>query len=341
MKVYPTSDIRNVAFAGHSDTGKTTLVSQLLFNSGSTTRMGSVEEGNTITDFDEDEISRKHSISAALAHCEWKGKKLNLLDTPGYGVFLSETKGAIRVADAVGIVVNAVTGVEINTERVANFAAEYEKPMFFVVTKMDRERASAETVLSNLEEKFGKGVVPMEVPIGAEHDIRGVVDLLNEKSYVYSDDKSGSYEEGDIPADLADKVSEWREQLIEKVAENNDSLMEKFFDAGTLTQEELVRGLREEFLEGSLHPVFFTSPSHNVGGHALLEAIADILPAPSDVALPKAKDASGEETELSKDGQPVALIFKTMSDPFSGQISILRVYTGTLKSDTSYYNVSK
>ena len=342
MKIYPTTDIRNVAFAGHSDTGKTTLVSQLLFNAGATTRMGSVDEGNTTTDFDDDEISRKHSIAASLAHCEWKGKKVNILDTPGYGVFLSEAKGAIRVADSVGVVVNGVNGVEVNTERVYRFALEYGLPVFFVVTKMDRERASGEAIVSSLEDKFGKGVVPLQVPIGSEHEFHGVADLVNQKAYKYDTDGGGSYEQTDLPEELADKVNEWREQLIEKVAENNDSLMETFFEAGTLTQEELVRGLREEFLEGSLHPVLFVSPSHNIGGHAILDMITSIVPSPAEMDLPAVRNDSGEEVSLDKDDKhPVALIFKTLSDPFSGQISLFRVYTGQLKSDTSYYNVTR
>lgn len=341
MKIYPTSGIRNIVFAGHSDTGKTTLVSQLLLNSGATTRLGSIEEGNTTTDFDEDEISRKHSIAAALAHCEWRDTKLNLLDTPGYGVFLSETRGAMRVADAAAITVNGVSGVEVNTERVVRFAREYQIPIFFIVTKMDRERADAESILTALEEKFGKGVVPIQVPVGQEHGFRGVVDLLHEKAWVYGSDGSGSFETS-IPDDLTEKVAQWREQLIEKVAENNDALMETFFEAGTLTQEELLQGLREEFREGTLHPVAFVSPSHNMGGHALLDLFVDVAPSPAEARLPVARDVSGEETELSRDEQrPVALIFKTLSDPFSGQISLLRVYCGTLESDTAYYNVTR
>ncbi len=342
MKVYATEDIRNIVFAGHSDTGKTTLVSQLLFNAGATTRLGSVDEGNTTTDFEEDEISRKHSIAASLAYCEWKNRKINILDTPGYGVFLTEAKGAIRVADAAAIVVNGITGVEVNTERVARFAQEQNIPIFFVATKMDRERASADTILTSLEEKFGKGVAPLQIPIGSEGDFHGVVDLVNQKAYVYENDGSGKFRETDIPAELQAKATEWREQLIEKVAENNDSLMETFFDAGTLTQEELLRGLREEFHEGSLHPVLFTAPLRNTGGHALLDMIATLAPSPAEAPAQTLRDGSGEEIELGEDdGHPVALIFKTLSDPFSGQISILRVYRGRLNSDTAYYNVSK
>lgn len=342
MKVYATSDIRNVVFAGHSDTGKTTLVSQLLFNSGATTRLGSVEDGNTITDFEDDEISRKHSIAASVAYCEWKNRKINILDTPGYGVFLTEAKGAMRVADAAGIVVNGVNGVEVNTERVVRIAQEYELPIFFVVTKMDRDRAAADPILSNLEEKFGKSIVPLQIPIGSEKDFRGIVDLLNQKAYLYETDGSGKFEEAEIPAELREKTEEWREQLIEKVAEQNDSLMETFFDAGTLTQEELIRGLREELREGAIHPVLFAAPSLNIGGHLLLDMIAQIVPSPAEITLPKVKNVSGEEIELKHDDDhPVALIFKTLSDPFSGQISILRVYTGKLNSDTSYYNVTK
>src|SRR5215210_1361069 len=183
MKVYSGSEIRNVALAGHNDTGKTTLVSQLLFNAGVTTRLGKIEDGTTTTDFDQDEIERKHSISSAVAHVEWKNTKINLLDTPGFGIFVMESKSAMRVADAAAIVVSAVTGVEVTTERVWKFADEFELPRLIIMNKMDRERASFTRTLDALQKKFGKEIVPLQIPIGEEHAFNGIIDLVSMKAY--------------------------------------------------------------------------------------------------------------------------------------------------------------
>src|SRR5579859_2473706 len=188
MKVYSGSEIRNVALVGHNDTGKTTIVSQLLFDTGATTRMGRIEDGTTTTDFDQDEIDRKHSISAAVAYAEWKNTKINLLDTPGFGIFLMETRSAIRVADAAALVVSGVTGVEVTTEKVWKYAEEYELPRLVIVNKMDRERASFTRTLEALQKKFGKNVVPIQLPIGEEKDFKGVIDLVSMKAYVYPAD---------------------------------------------------------------------------------------------------------------------------------------------------------
>src|SRR5688572_6508415 len=190
MKVYSGSEIRNVAVAGHNDTGKTTLVSQLLFNAGATTRLGRIDDGTTTTDFGSDEIDRKHSISSAIAYAEWKNTKINLLDTPGFGIFIMESKSAMRVADSAAIVVSAVTGVEVTTERVWKFAEEYELPRMFIINKMDRERASFSRTLEALQKKFGKNVVPLQIPMGEEHDFYGVVDLVAMKAFKYATDGS-------------------------------------------------------------------------------------------------------------------------------------------------------
>jgi elongation factor G len=342
MKVYPSQDIRNIVFAGHSDTGKTTLVSALLFGAGATTRLGKIDDGTTVTDFDEDEIQRKHSISAAVAHCEWKGKKINLIDTPGYGVFISEAKSAMKAADSAGIVVNALAGVEVNTERVWTFAQDFRLPVFFVAAKMDRERASGDAILERLQEKFGRGVVPLQVPIGEGPEFRGVVDLLSMKARLYETDGSGKQKETGIPEDLQAKVNEWREQLIEKVAENNDRLMERFFEEGTLRQEDLEEGLRAEFVEGAIHPLLFCAPANAIGADAMLDVIVSVTPSPLDREMPAAHTPSNEEVKLSaEDQQPTGVIFKTISDPYSGHISIFRVFTGTVRSDTVYYNTSR
>ena len=343
MKVYSGSDIRNVAIAGHNDTGKTTLVSQLLFNAGATTRLGRIDDGTTTTDFDQDEIERKHSISCALAFGEWKNTKINFLDTPGFGIFLMEAKGAMRVADAGMIVVSAVTGVEVATEKVWKFAEEYELPRIIVINKMDRERASYSRTLEAVQKKFGKNVVPLQLPMGEEKDFNGIIDLVAMKAYKYAGDASGKFETIDIPAEFKADADDAREKLIEKVAEGDDTLMERFFEQGGLSQEELLDGLKREISHHQIYPVFLTSASHNIGGHALLDAIVAVLPSPDEMKTVAGRNAKGEPVHFDRRPEAFtsALVFKTFSDPFSGRVSAFRVYSGTLKSDTAYCNTTK
>ena len=343
MKVYSGSEIRNVAVAGHNDTGKTTLVSQLLFNAGVTTRLGRVEDGTTTTDFDPDEIDRKHSISGAVAYVEWKNTKINILDTPGFGIFLMESKAAMRVADSAAIVVSGVTGVEVTTEKVWKFAEEFELPRIVIINKMDRDRASFSRALESLQKKFGKEIVPIQIPLGEEKDFTGIIDLVAMKAYKYASDGSGKYDTVDIPADRKAEADEWREKLIEKVAEGDDTLMERFFEQGGLSQEELIDGLNREVGHHQIFPVLCTSASHNIGGQMVLDAFVSLLPSAAESHPVNAKDKKGEEHELDRREQafPSALVFKTFSDPFSGRVSLFRVYSGTLKSDTSYWNTTR
>jgi elongation factor G len=343
MKVYSGSEIRNVAIVGHNDTGKTTLVSQLLFNTGAQTRMGRVEDGTTVTDFDPDEIERKHSISGAVAFAEWKETKVNLLDAPGFGIFIMEAKAAMRVADSTAIVVSGVTGVEVTTEKVWKFAEEFHLPRAIVVNKLDRERASFTRTLDALQKKFGKNVVPLQLPIGEEKDFKGIIDLISMKAYQYHADGSGRFELGDIPPNLKSDADEWREKLIEKVAEGDDTLMEKFFEQGGLSQEEVIDGLKREIAHHQIYPVLLTSASHNVGGHALLDAFVSLLPAADEEKKITGTDKKGEPITFDRrpEAFAAALVFKTFSDPFSGRVSLFRVYSGTMKSDTAYWNATR
>lgn len=343
MKVYSGSEIRNVALVGHNDTGKTTLVSQLLFNAGAVTRMGKIDEGTTVTDFDQDEIERKHSISAAVAFAEWQNTKLNLLDTPGFGIFLMEAKSSMRVADSAAIVVSGVTGVEVTTEKVWKFADEFGMPRIIIVNKLDRERASSTRTLEALQKKFGKNVVPIQIPMGEEKDFTGVIDLVSMKAYRYATDGSGKFEAGDIPAEYANDAKEWREKLIEKVAEGDDKLMERFFEQGGLSQEELLDGLKREILAHEIFPVLFASASHNIAGHPILDAIVNLLPSPDEARTVEGKDKNGQPTTFERRAEafPSALVFKTFSDPFSGRVSLFRVFSGTFKSDSGYWNSTR
>jgi elongation factor G len=343
MKVYSSSEIRNIALVGHNDTGKTSLVSQLLFNAGATTRLGRIEDGTTTTDFDQDEIERKHSISGAMAYAEWKNVKINLLDTPGFGIFLMESKAAMRVADAAAVVVSGVTGVEVTTEKVWKFADQYELPRVIIINKMDRERASFSRTLDALQKKFGKNIVPIQLPMGEEKDFNGVIDLVTMKAYKYPTDGSGKLETRDIPADLKGEADAARSALIEKVAEGDDTLMERFFEQGGLSQEELIDGLKREVSHHQIFPVLLDSASHNIAGHAILDAFAQLLPSPDEVKTIEGTNPKGEKITFDRRAEafPAALVFKTFSDPFSGRVSLFRVYSGTLKSDTSYWNTSK
>ncbi|HEY2324311.1 MAG TPA: elongation factor G [Thermoanaerobaculia bacterium] len=343
MKVYPASEIRNVALVGHNDTGKTTLVSQLLFNAGAITRFGRIEDGTTVTDFDADEIERKHSISAAVAFAEWKNTKINLIDTPGFGIFLPEARASLRVADAAAIVVSGVTGVEVTTEKVWKFADEYALPRLVVVNKLDRERASFSRTLEALQKKFGKQVTPIQLPIGEEHAFSGIIDLVSMKALQYASDASGKFETVDIPAGMKAEADEWREKLIEKVAEGDDTLMERFFEQGGLSQEELFDGLKREVAHHQIYPILLASASHNIGGQAILDAFVSLFPAADEAKSIDGTDKSGQPATFERrvEGFPTALVFKTFSDPFSGRVSLFRVFSGTVKSDTSYWNTSK
>jgi len=343
MKVYSGSEIRNVAIVGHNDTGKTTLVSQLLFNAGALTRMGRVEDGTTVTDFDPDEIERRHSISGAVAFAEWKDTKINLLDAPGFGIFIMEAKAAMRVADSTAIVVSGVTGVEVTTEKVWKFADEFHLPRIIVINKLDRDRASFSRTLEAVQKKFGKNVVPIHLPIGEEKDFHGIVDLVSMKAYQYATDSSGRFEATDIPAELKSEADEWREKLIEKVAEGDDTLMEKFFEQGGLSQEELIDGLKREIAHHQIYPVLLASASHNVGGHPLLDAFVSLLPSPEESKTIDGTSPKGEKITFDRRAEafPAALVFKTFSDPFSGRVSLFRVYSGTMKSDTAYWNTTR
>jgi len=343
MKVYSGSEIRNVAVVGHNDTGKTSLVTQLLFNAGAITRLGRIDDGTTVTDFDQDEIDRKHSISTAVAFAEWQNTKINLIDTPGFGIFVMETRTAMRVVDAAAIVVSGVTGVEVSTERVWKFAEEFELPSIIVINKMDRERASFTRTLEVLQKKFGKNVVPIQLPIGEEKDFTGVIDLVSMTAWKYAADGSGKYEKTDIPANQKSEADDWRAQLIEKVAEGDDTLMERFFDQGGLSQEELLDGLKREVGHHQIFPVVLDSASHNIGGHAILDAIVALLPPADERKTIDGKDRKGETITFDRRAEafPSALVFKTFSDPFSGRVSLFRVYSGTFQSDHTYWNTTK
>jgi elongation factor G len=344
MKVYDAPNIRNVAVVGHGGCGKTSLVSALLFDAGAVNRLGRVDEGTTVTDFDPDEIERKISLQAALAFAEWRKTKVNLIDAPGYANFLSEARSALRVADAALVVVDGVAGVEVQTEKVWGYAEEYALPRLIVVNRMDRENASFERALDSIQRAFGRAALPMAVPIGEEKAFRGVVDLVSETAHLYGDDASGKFQTTDVPAPQGDAAKAWREKLVEMVAESNEDLMEEFFEKGTLSRDQLAKGLRQAVAGGRLFPVVPVSSLLNAGVHAVLDAVVDLLPSPADRGEVKGTDPAtkAEATRRPAPDAPLsAFVFKTLVDPHAGRISLFRVYSGTFKSDSAVHNTTR
>ncbi len=282
MKVYEGNDVRNVALIGHGHCGKTTLAAGFLFTAGGTNRLTRVDEGNTITDYDDDEINRKMTISTALAVVEWAKKKINVIDTPGFNIFINDTKAAMAAADAALVLVDGVPGVEVQTEKVWGFSDEFELPRAIVINKLDRERSDFNRSLDSVQKVFGRLAVPLQLPIGAEKEFKGVVDLVRMKAYTYTNDGDGKGKEGDIPGDLADAAQKAHEALIEMVAEGNDALMEEYFDKGTLPPDKIQDGLRLAIRERRIYPVLCASGLRNIGTDQLLNFIIENFPAPTE-----------------------------------------------------------
>ena len=342
MKIYEGRDIRNVGVVGHGDSGKTSLTAGLLYTAGATNRLTRVDEGNTITDFDEDEVHRKISITTSLAYAEWKKAKINFLDTPGYNIFINDTRSALIAADAALVVVDAVAGVEVQTEKVWSFADDYKMPRALIINKLDRERSSFDRALESIQTFFGRTAIPIQLPWGAERDFKGVIDLVRMKAYSYSADGDGKGKEAEIPQDMADAAQKAHEVLVEMVAEGKDDLMEEFFEKGTLPIEHILDGLNVAVREMRLFPVLCASGLHNIGADQILNLIVDNLPAPADRGTVTGKLNGNDATRKIADSEPVsAFVFKTTADPFAGRITYFKVYSGVLKNDANLYNVQR
>jgi len=343
VNLYEGKSIRNVGIVGHSGSGKTSLISAALFDTGATNRLGRVDDGNAPTDYDEDEIERKITIGAKLAFCEWNKTKINMLDTPGFGNFIQEARGALRVADAALVAVDAVAGVMVQTEKVWSYADEFGLPRMILINRMDRETASFERSIESIQQRLGRTCIPIQVPIGAEKKFKGVVDLIQKKAFVFAADGTGKFMESAIPDDIAVVAEEYREKLIEAVAESDEKLMEKFFDSGTLPDEDIVAGLRKQVSEGKIYPVLFSSATANIGIAQLLNAIVNYLPDAVSRGTVTGKDSRGADVERKiADSEPFsAFVFKTFSDPFTGRISLFRIYSGVLTAETQPFSVTK
>jgi elongation factor G len=344
VRIYDGQDIRNVALVGHGDTGKTQLVSALLYAAGMVNRLGKVDDGTSITDYDEEEIQRKFSITAGLAYAEWGRSKINFIDTPGYNIFMHETEGALLAADAALLLIHGVAGIEVQTEKSWGFCEKYGLPRALVINQLDRDRASFERTLEALHAAFGRSAVPLQLPIGEEKNFHGVIDLVRVKAYLYDSNGSGKAKEVEIPADLKDASSKAHEALVEMVAEGNDKLMEEFFEKGTLPEEHLVPGLRAAVCEKRLYPVVVAAGLPNIGSENLLNFIVDYLPSPLGRKEVEGLEHEGGEPVRRKiaDDQPVsAFVFKTVADPFAGRVSYFKVMSGVLKNEANLTNFDR
>jgi elongation factor G len=342
VKVYDSKDIRNVGVVGHGDSGKTSLTAGLLFTAGSTNRLLRVDEGNTITDFDEEEISRKITISTAIASAEWKKTKINILDTPGYNIFINDTRAALVAAEGALVVVDGVAGVEVQTEKVWAFADEFKLPRAIVINKLDRERSDFQRALDSVQGIFGRAAVPIQIPIGAEREFSGVVDLIAMKAYAFAPGGDGKGREGEIPANLADAAKAAHEALVEMVAEVDDALLEEFFAQGTLPVEHIIDGLRKAVRDLRIYPVMCASALHNLGTALIADFIAEYFPSPLDRQPVTAIVDGAEATRKISDSGPCSLfVFKTTADPFAGRITYFKVMSGVVKNDAGLSNETR
>ena len=341
MKVYDTENIRNLAVIGHGDAGKTQLISSLLHVAGTTHRWGKVDEGTTITDYDEDSIARKITLNTALAFLEHKETKINLIDTPGYAAFVSHARPAVRVADCGIVVVDGVKGVEVQTEKVWNYANEFMLPRMMVVTKLDKEHSDIGIALESAHTVFKRAIVPFTLPIGKEHNFKGIVDVVHMKAYDF--DEQGKAKEIDIPAEGRDVVDKTRERLVELVAESDDTLMEKYFEQGTLDDADVLPNITRAIAASKLCPVFAVSTITLVGLSTLLEHIVEFAPDPAHHEAEHGKNEKGEEEsrKYSTSESFSAYCFRTIADPFAGRINVFKIISGKVGTDATVYNSTR
>ncbi len=343
MAKYESTSLRNVAIVGHGGTGKTSLCESFLFASGKTDRLGRVDDGSSSMDFEPEEQKRHISINAAINFFEWEKGKVNIIDTPGDSNFATDTLNSLRVVDSAIVVIDAVGGVEFQTEKVWEYANQFSLPRVVYVNKMDRERADFAKVLENVKKAFGKKITPLCLPIGSEESFRGLIDLISMKALIF-DEAKGSYKTEDIPGDLQEQASQYRETMIEDVAECEEGLMERYLENGDLELEELKMGLRKGVNSGELIPVVCGAAIKNIGIKPLMDIIIRFLPSPVDRGPVKGKKP-GTDTVEERGLDPKApfsgFVFKTFADPYAGKLTLFRVYSGTATSDATFFNPAK
>ena len=337
MKEYTTEFIRNIALISHGSGGKTMLVEAFLHATGGSTRLGKIEDGTTVSDFEDEEIRRKLSLSTSVIPLEYKGHKINVLDTPGYTDFIGEVISALRVADAALILIDSVAGMEVGTEIAWSHCDTFKLPRFVVINKMDRDNADFRKALATVQEYSPTRLIPVQLPWGEKAAFKGVIDLLSMRAYL-GDGKTSE----EIPGELKTAAEEARKQLIESAAEGDDSLMEKYFENGDLSNEELIKGLRAVINAGTYIPVFVSAGAHEKGVLPILDSVIALLPSPADTPAIKAMGKSGEETIEASDAGPLAVyVWKTTADPYVGKLTYFRVYSGTLHADSRIWNQVK
>ena len=339
MKVFESAEVRNLALIGHGHAGKTSLASALLYTAGASDRLTKVDEGNSITDFDEEEVARKLTITTALVAFAWQKTKINLLDTPGYNIFLNDTRENLQAADAAAVVIDGLAGVEVSTEKVWQFAEELSLPCVLYVNKLDRERSSFTRAVESIHESFGRKAVPVQLPLGEEKNFTGVIDVIRMRAYTYKAGGDGKGKEGDIPAEYAEAASAAHEALVEMVAEGNDELMEEFFAQGTLPIEHIVSGIQGAVRERRLFPILCGSAVQNIGTDWLLSFVAEALPSPLEgLPFPASENGNDVQAAIAPKDQPSIFVFKTAADPFAGRLSFFKVMSGALKDDSTLIN---
>ncbi|MDD3839494.1 MAG: elongation factor G [Clostridia bacterium] len=341
MNKYQKDKIRNIAMIGHGGDGKTTLTEAMLFNANATDRFGKVEDGTTVSDFDQEEIRRQISISTSVAPCEWKNHKINIIDTPGYFDFVGEMLEGVRVADGAVIVLSAVSGVVVGTEKAWDYTTQRDMPKMFFINQMDRENANFNKTIEQLKEKYGTAIAPLQVPIMDGAKFKGFVDVVNMRAREFD---GKNIKDIDIPSGMEEQISPVREMIVEAVAENDDELLEKYFAGEELTNEEIRNGLRDGVVKGRIVPVMCGAAAINAGVQVLMDNILDFMPSPVDRPCQVAQKLdSDEQIELNVDekGPFAALVFKTIADPFVGKLSIFKVYSGEINSDSVVYNPNR
>ena len=344
MGKYDTTKLRNLGVVAHNGAGKTSLVEAMLFNTGMHDKLGKVDNGTSSMDYEEEEIKRQATLSSSLNYCPWNDHTLHIVDTPGVSNFLHDTRRCLRVLGGSVVIVSAISGTKAQTKQIWNWCDEFEVPRIAFVNKMDKERADFLKAVDDMEKSLGSRAVVVTMPIGAEEDFKGTIDLVRMKARTYTFDEKGTYGEGDIPADYQEEAERLREQLLEAVAESDDELMEKYLEGETLTEEEVLKGLREGVLTGVFTPVFCGSATANVGVRQLLDYIVTCLPSPIDKGLQTGvKPGTDElvERRPSEDEPFSAMVFKTINDPYAGKLTLMRLYSGTLTPDTQVYNPNK
>ncbi len=342
MKEFATESIRNIGLFGHGGVGKTSLAEAILYTAGMTNRLGKTDDGTTVSDYTDEEIQRKVSISSALMHAEWKNRKINVIDTPGYADFAGEVWGALRVVDLALVLLSAPAGIEVGTEQVHESVKDHQLPRAFFINKMEKEHANFQKCLDQLKETFSDRAIPVFWPIGEGAEFSGVVDLVRMKGYKF--DPKGKMTEMDVPADIQPAVDEARRLLMEAAAEADDTLLEKYFDADGLSEEEIKDGLKKGIAAGKIFPVFAGSADKNIGISSLLDFAGDFFPSPKDRPAVVGKRSGREDTvecAISEHAPLCAFTYKTVSEPHMGELSFFRVFSGRMASGMEAYNATR